>query len=55
MTDKTPMTKGDAARIQSHADKTGTNADFKGRAQAAGQKNGGAAKAPNSAPRGGKK
>jgi len=33
------MTSKDAARIQSHADKTGTNQDFKGRAQSAAAKN----------------
>ncbi|KAI9247435.1 hypothetical protein BDA99DRAFT_576288 [Phascolomyces articulosus] len=32
-TPKHPMTQSDAARIQSHADKTGTNQDFKSRAQ----------------------
>lgn len=36
-TPKTPMTPADAARIQSHADKTGTNQDFKERAQRAGE------------------
>ena len=30
---KSTMTPKDAARIQSHADKTGTNQDFKSRAQ----------------------
>ncbi|KAG2219376.1 hypothetical protein INT45_006084 [Circinella minor] len=30
-----PMTPSDASRIQSHADKTGTNQDFKSRAQSA--------------------
>ncbi|KAI9490550.1 hypothetical protein BDB00DRAFT_875283 [Zychaea mexicana] len=30
---KNPMTKGDASRIQSHADRTQTNQDFKARAQ----------------------
>ncbi len=34
-TPKAPMTPADAARIQSHADKTGTNQDFKERAQGA--------------------
>lgn len=33
------MTPEDAARIQSHADKTGTNQDFKKRAQSSGDKN----------------
>jgi len=33
------MTKESAARIQSHADKTGSNQDFKGRAQKAAAKN----------------
>ncbi len=31
----TPMTPSAAARIQSHADRTGTNADFKARAMRA--------------------
>ena len=35
---KTPMTPKGAARIQSHADRTGTNQGFKGRAQAAAAK-----------------
>ena len=35
----TPMTPSDASRIQSHADRTGTNQGFKGRAQAAGEAN----------------
>ena len=35
MSKKTPMTPDDAARIQSHADRTGTNPDFKARAQRA--------------------
>lgn len=41
MSDKkqTPMTPVDASRIQSHADKTGTNQEFKARAQSAGAKN----------------
>ncbi|KAF8551197.1 hypothetical protein OG21DRAFT_1487178 [Imleria badia] len=30
---KTPMDKTAAARIQAHSDKTGTNQDFKARAQ----------------------
>lgn len=33
---KTPMTPEAAARIQSHADKSGTNQGFKSRAQRAG-------------------
>jgi hypothetical protein len=33
------MTKEAAARIQRHADKTGTNQDFKARAQRAADKN----------------
>ena len=37
-TNKKPMTKEDAARIQSHADKTGENQGFKGRAQKAASK-----------------
>jgi hypothetical protein len=36
--DKKPMTQADAARIQSHADSTGTNQDFKARAQRAAEK-----------------
>jgi len=39
MAKKTPMTKDAASRIQSHADKTGSNQDFKARAQAAASKN----------------
>lgn len=35
---KTPMTPKDAARIQGAADRTGTNANFKARAQAAAAK-----------------
>ena len=35
----TPMTPKDASRIQSHADKSGTNAGFKERAQRAGDNN----------------
>lgn len=35
MTKKTPITKDDARRIQSHADKTGTNQDWKARAMSA--------------------
>ncbi len=35
----TPMTPKDASRIQSHADRTGTNQDFKSSAQRAGAKN----------------
>jgi hypothetical protein len=38
MTKKSDMTKGDAARIQSHSDKTGRNQDFKARAQSAADK-----------------
>ncbi len=37
---KTPMTPEAAARIQSHADSTGTNQDFKSRAQRAAEKGG---------------
>ncbi len=33
------MTSKDAARIQSHADRTGTNQSFKSRAQRAASKN----------------
>jgi hypothetical protein len=36
---KTPMTSKAAARIQSHADRTGSNKGFKGRAQAAAASN----------------
>lgn len=41
MSDKktTPMTPQDAARIQGHADRSGTNQGFKERAQGAGDKN----------------
>ena len=49
---KTPMTQSDAARIQAHADRTGTNQGFKAAAQTAAAKNGGAGKAP-AAPKGG--
>ena len=35
---KAPMTQKDASRIQSHADRTGSNQDFKGRAQRAASK-----------------
>ena len=35
----TPMTPDAASRIQSHADRTGTNQGFKGRAQSAGESN----------------
>ncbi len=35
---KTPMTPSDASRIQSHADKSGTNQGFKSRAQSAASK-----------------
>lgn len=38
MAKTTPMTQEDAARIQSHADKTGSNQDFKQRAQSAADK-----------------
>lgn len=38
-TPKTPMTPSAASRIQSHADKSGTNQDFKSRAQSAADKN----------------
>ena len=36
---KSNMSKSDAKRIQSHADKTGKNQDFKARAQRAAEKN----------------
>ena len=39
MAKSTPMTPEAASRIQSHADKTGTNQDFKARAQSAAEKN----------------
>ena len=39
MAKKSSMSKQDAARIQSHADKTGENQDFKERAQRAASKN----------------
>lgn len=39
MAKKTPMTKEAASRVQSNADKTGTNQDFKSRAQSAAAKN----------------
>lgn len=35
---KTEMDKKSAARIQSHADRTGTNQDFKARAQSSADK-----------------
>ena len=35
LTEKSTITQKDVARIQSHADKTGTNQDFIARAQAA--------------------
>jgi hypothetical protein len=44
---KTPMTPEAAARIQSNADRTGTNQDFKARVQTAAAK--------NEAPKGGAK
>ena len=34
-----PMTKEDASRVQSHADRTGTNQDCKDRAQRAAERN----------------
>jgi hypothetical protein len=40
MSKKKSMTKEDAARIQSNADKTGKNQDFKARAQRAADKKG---------------
>lgn len=59
---KTPMTKSDASRIQSHADRTGTNDGFKGRAQSAADKSanqgkgsGGGGKGSGSKGGGGKK
>lgn len=41
---KTPMTPEAARRIQSHADRTGSNQGFKGRAQSAADKGAGASK-----------
>jgi hypothetical protein len=38
MSKKSQMTSKDAARIQSHADSTGKNQDFKARAQSAASK-----------------
>ena len=46
---KSPMTPKAASRIQSHADRSGTNRGFKGRAQSA------ASKSTSSAGKGGKK
>lgn len=40
MSKKSEMTSKSASRIQSHADKTGTNAGFKARAQSAADKKG---------------
>lgn len=42
----TPMTPKDASRIQSHADKSATNAGFKERAQRAGDQNANQGKVP---------
>lgn len=42
----TPMTPQDASRIQSTADKTGTNQGFKERAQSAGDRNAKQGKVP---------
>lgn len=39
MSTKTPMTPESAARIQSHADRTGTNQSFKSRSQQAAAEN----------------
>lgn len=39
MAKKTPMTPDAASRIQSHADRTGKNQGFKGRAQSGAAKN----------------
>ena len=39
MSKKTKMTPKAASRIQSHADKTGKNQDFKARAQSSAAKN----------------
>ena len=40
-TPSNPMTQEDASRIQSHADKTGRNQEFKQRAQRAAQRSSG--------------
>jgi len=50
----TPMTPKAAARVQAHADRSGTNAGFKGRAQAAAAKNSGGGKASGGGKGGGK-
>ena len=55
MSQPKPMTKEDAARIQSHADKTGTNQDFKSRAQSAADKNPAKQGGTNGGNQGGKK
>jgi hypothetical protein len=39
MSKKSPMTQGDASRIQAHADKANTNQGFKARAMSAAAKN----------------
>lgn len=38
MSEKSKMTEKAASKIQAHADKTGTNQDFKARAQSAASK-----------------
>lgn len=45
MSGKTQMTQEAASRIQSHADRTGTNQDFKSRAQSSGDRNANAGQA----------
>jgi len=50
MADPKPTTPADAARIQSHADRNGTNQDFKARAQSAAAKPAPAAPAAPAAP-----
>lgn len=48
---KTPITPDAARRIQSHADRTGTNQDFKSRAQSAADKQGGGASSASTTPK----
>lgn len=55
MPKKTPMTPEAARRVQSHADKTGTNQDFKARAQSAADKGAAKGGAGGSAPDSGSK
>lgn len=51
MSKQTPMTPKDAARIQSHADGTGRNQDFKARAQQAAAANTPTTKSSNHPPK----